>query len=131
MKEEATHVIHTGTLFNALNRIRRKKDLEKVDNPVIASRIGILFALKTSTYVNFKGEYITLNETQLSILQGILEEHFNVDMATEIRTFVAPPQRSTTEEVVAHMTAPTPKKGLFSKIKGFLKNKAKAQESHA
>ena len=127
MNEQKQYILHIGTLFNALNRNRRQNNLERIENPLIASKLGILFALRTSTYVNFKGEYVTLNEQQLLILQEICVEHFNVHLDKEIRNLTTLDAPEPTPE---SSTTPT-SSGFIGKIKGFFKLKPKVQEHHA
>lgn len=127
MNEQNTYVLHIGTLFNALNRSRSNNNLQRIENPLIASKLGILFALKTSSYVNFKGEYTKLDDYQLLVLQEICEEHFNVHLAREIRNLATLEYPQPTTELLS-----TPEQsGFIQKIKGFFKHKTKVQEHHA
>lgn len=126
MSEQNIYVLHIGTLFNTLNRNRCNKNLNQVENPLIASKLGILFALKTSSYVNFKGEYVKLDDHQLLVLQEICEEHFNVHLANEIRN-LATLERP---EPASLLSTSTKQSGFIEKIKGFFKSKTKVQEHH-
>jgi len=133
MNEKNIYVINTNRLFNALNKKRKDKQLEEIDNPLIASKLGILFALKTNVYVNFKGELVELNDSQLIALREILDQHFNATMTSELRELVQTKEQLN-EEVTARAAAATEvpaKKGFLGKIKTLFKSKSKVQESHA
>jgi hypothetical protein len=131
MSEKNFYLIHMATLFNALNRNRRNNNLDKIDNSVIASKLGILFALKTNNYVNFKSEYVKLELSQLTALQDILSEHFNANMTAEFRTLAAPQQPLSQKTIASDTSSSSPKENFFNKMKGFFKSRSKVQESHA
>ncbi len=104
--------------------------LSAVEHTLIASKLGILFTLKTHAYVNFKSEYVGLNEIQLRALQEIFVQHFNVEMEQEIQTLVSPQET----EIVKEVSAPdshTHETGFFQTIKSFFKPKSKLQEEMA
>jgi len=69
MNDQSIYAINMGALFEALNANRKNNGFLEIDNPLIASKLGILFALKTNGYINFKGERVELNDTQLIALQ--------------------------------------------------------------
>lgn len=137
MNEKSIYIINTGKLFHALNQKRTDKELDEIDNSLMASRLGILFALKTNVYVNFKGEFVELNDSQLIALREILDQHFNAEMTTELRQLVQtkeiPNEPSMTDfsSLSLLSSAPPPKKGIFNKFKSLFKGKSKVQESHA
>ncbi len=118
------YIINTTMLFYALNASRKKSQLEEIDNALISSKLGILFALRTNGYVNFKGEQIELNDSQLIVLKEVFTQHFNVDMANEIRMLAVEQEQPNTNQ----QNNPPVKKGFFNKIRGFLKPGPKAQE---
>jgi hypothetical protein len=130
---ENIYTINTGALFYALNVHRKSKGLTEIDNPLIASKLGILFALKTNGYVNFKGERVELNDAQLIALQEILDQHFNAEMTDEIRSLVITQEQVGRAVEIRHRPASlhTENNGFFNKIKGFLKMKSKIQEEPA
>lgn len=140
MNEKHVYVINVGKLFNALNDKRKSQGLAEVDNPLIASKLGILFALKTNGYVNFKGESVELNDSQLIALQELLDQHFNAEMTAEIRHLVTSEEQWLKEmasslsqaSVKASTTSPSPG-GIFNKFKGLFRSTPKVvqQESHA
>jgi len=133
MIEKNLYTINMGALFYALNANRTKQGLIEIEHALIASKLGILFALKTNAYVNFKCEIIELNDAQLIALHEIFEQHFNAGMIEEIRTLVII-QESQPEKVDIHHLTPssrTRNTGFFSKIKGFLKMRPEVQESLA
>lgn len=134
MTEKNIRIINTAMLFYAVNVNRKNNGLTEIDNPVIASKLGILFALKTNGYVNFKGERVELNEAQLTALQEILDQHFNAQMVEELRALaVTPEQLEENQDTEIHRHTPLSQanKGFFNKIKGFLKTKSKVQEELA
>lgn len=134
MTEKNIRIINTAMLFYAVNVNRKNNGFTEIDNPVIASKLGILFALKTNGYVNFKGERVELNDAQLTALQEILEQHFNAEMTEELRTLAVRPgqlQENQHTEVHHHTPFSQTNKGIFNKIKGFLKTKSKVQEELA
>jgi len=132
---ENIYTINTGALYYALNAHRKSKELTEIDNPLIASKLGILFALKTNGYVNFKGECVELNDAQLIALQEILDQHFNAEMTDEIRALVITQEQLQANRVVEirrrSSSLQADSNGLFNKIKGFLKMKSKIQEEPA
>jgi len=135
MNDQNRYVINTEALFDALNGKRRNFGLIEIDNPLIASKLGILFALKTNGYMNFKGESIELNDTQLITLQGILDQHFNAEMSREIRSLVTTSEpRQSKPAVSSHrssFSSSADNESIFHKIKGFLRTKPKMQEEPA
>lgn len=142
MNDRHVYIINVAKLFDALNDKRKKNALDEIDNPLIASKLGILFALKTNGYVNFKGESVQLNDSQLIALQEILDQHFNVEMTAEIRHLVTTEEQWQKEMAtnISQLTVPTtasaslPKEGgIFNKIKGLFRNRTplQRQESHA
>ncbi|OQY55720.1 MAG: hypothetical protein DRR08_12275 [Candidatus Parabeggiatoa sp. nov. 2] len=135
MNDQSIYAINMGALFEALNANRKNNGFLEIDNPLIASKLGILFALKTNGYINFKGERVELNDTQLIALQEILDQHFNAEMTHEIRALVtmqAPVQQnSAADKRHRSPSSRADNTGLFTKIKGFLKIKSKIQEEPA
>ena len=139
MNDHSVYTINTGALFYALNFHRKSKNLAEIDNTLIASKLGILFALKTNGYVNFKTDLIQLNDAQLIALREILEQHFDANITEQIRTLVITSETVTTDDnssETEHPTSSTPtstsekKSGLFGKIKGLFRNKSRVQERH-
>jgi hypothetical protein len=134
MNDKNIYVISTNALLAALNNNRKKNNFPEIDHPLIASKLGILFALKTNGYVNFKGEYVELKDAQLIALQEILDQHFNANMTAELRAMVIT-QDQMEEKMAAdvrHLTSSTASQAsLLGKLKGFFKTKSKVQERHA
>ncbi len=118
------YIINTTMLFYALNASRKKAQLAEIDNALISSKLGILFALRTNSYVNFKGEQIELDSDKLIILKEVFTQHFNVDMTNEIH-LLAVEQEQQTNNIP---NPSTEKKGFFNRIRGFLKPEPKIQE---
>ena len=131
MNTQHTYFINTGILFYALNANRKNNGLMEIDNPLIASKLGILFALKTNGYVNFRDKSLKLNNDQLVALQEILDQHFNVEMTDEFRTLMLTPDNVVIDNRHSRFSSPLDNQGLFNKIKGFLKIKPKIQENPA
>jgi hypothetical protein len=133
MNDNHIYMINTDALFNALNTHRKDHGLTEIDHPLIASKLGILFALKTNGYVNFKGEFVEIDDSQLIALQEILEQHFNANMIGKLRSLILTPAQ-VEESMAAEIRHLTPtsqsqESGLFKKIKGLFKSKV--QERHA
>lgn len=117
------YVINTTMLFYALNANRKKSQLSEIDNVLISSKLGILFALRTNSYINFKGEQIELAENQIVVLKDIFSQHFDVNMTNEIHMLAVEQ-----EQFSANVQKVSPKKtGFFNKIRGFLKPNPKVQ----
>ena len=131
MNLQYTYLINTGRLFYVLNTNRKNNGLMEIDNPLIASKLGILFALKTNGYVNFRDKSIRLNNDQLVALQEILDQHFNIEMTDEFRTLMLTQDNSVIDNRHSRLSSSLDNEGFFNKIKGFLKPKPKIQENLA
>lgn len=135
MTESNVYIIFTDPLFQALNAKRKNNALPEIENVLIASKLGILFTLRTHNYINFKGEHVAINDDQLLELQEIIKQHFNVDMTTEILSLMITQEKQQEKRAdhTRHLMSPlqTKSKGLFNKIKGFLKKNADVQEDMA
>jgi hypothetical protein len=132
MTENNVYSIRTSALFHALNVSRKKQALMAIENTLIASKLGILFALKTNSYVNFKHENAELNDAQLIALQELLEQHFSAKMTDELRTLVKTQEQLQEKTDIRHNITPSSQpngQGLLNKIRGFLK--IRPQESPA
>lgn len=135
MTENNVYIILTGALFKALNAKRKNNSLAEIENVLIASKLGILFTLRTHSYINFKGEQVALTDEQLNYLTDIFNQHFNVDMSTEILTLMIR-QDKLREKQATNTSKGTPStevghRGLLNKIKGILKIRPKVQENEA
>jgi len=132
MPDKNIYVISTEALFKALNDKRKKHELPEIENSLVASKLGILFALKTNGLVNFRCEHVELNDSQLVVLQDILDQHFNAEMISEIRELIS--AQELLQKGIAANTRPSSSPegiGFLSKLKGFLKVKATVQGSPA
>ncbi len=121
MGEEALHVINTTDLFVKLNQKRKSEQRDEVEHHLIASKLGILFALNSNSYVNFKSEFVELNDAQLQTLERIFDEHFNATMSAEIQAMSMTPTQME-QEITSHI--PKPKQqppGFFGKLKNLFK----------
>lgn len=126
MSDKNINVIPAASFFSALNRKRKINNLEEIEDTLLARKLGILFAVNTDNYVNFKGEYIELNDVQLVALQGILDEHFDVKMAEEMQSLIMSldeVKRKIEAEDIYLTSRPqssvNPRVGIVSRIKGF------------
>ncbi len=88
MSQHNLNVISSSEFFSIVNKKRINNSLDEIENTLLARKMGILFAVKTDNYVNFKGDYIELNDPQLLSLQDILEEYFDVNMTEELKAMV-------------------------------------------
>lgn len=136
MNDHSVYNINTGALFYALNSHRKGKNLAEIDNALIASKLGILFALKTNGYINFKGDLIQLNDAQLIALREILEQHFDANITEQIRTLVITTEavitdnNGETEHLISPVSNSEKKPGLLGKIRGLFKTKSGVRERH-
>jgi len=129
MGQEKPLVIDTHALFNALNSNRKDKNLTIIEHSLMANKLGILFALKSGCYINFKNGSIKIQKSQWSILQEIFNQHFNVELFTEIQTLVTLPNHSSPKvaTVPSQQRSMVPQVSLFATIKEFLERKIYSQ----
>lgn len=130
--ETNVYIVLTDALNQALNTNRQSKGLTKLEEALIARKLGILFAFKGNEHLNFKAEQVKLNTSQLTTLHEIIDQYFNVDMANDIRV-LAIKQENYAENLDTNSGNSTPSsstdnKGLFNKVKGFFKRKSKVEE---
>lgn len=125
MSTNNLNVVNANHFFDALNKKRKTNQQEEIENSLLARKLGILFAIKTDNYVNFKGEFIELNDYQLEALYDILDEYFNVELRQEVQQLIMSTdelrRKIETEEVflTSHPQGNLGSKKLMSKIKGF------------
>jgi hypothetical protein len=80
--------ISTKLLIKILNLNRESKNLGKLEDALIARKLGILYTFKTNVYLNFKNDYVSLILDELIILEEIIDYYFNVEMkAANIKCF--------------------------------------------
>lgn len=72
--------ISTKLLIKILNLNRENKGLGKLEDALIARKLGILYTFKTNVYLNFKSDYVNLMLDELTILEEIIDYYFNVEM---------------------------------------------------
>lgn len=133
MAEEQLNQIPTGRLFDHINA-KRRKELEPVlENALLASKLGILIAVKTDSYANFRQEYVGLTDQQLSVLSPVLEEFFNVHFAQEDimalvsdETFLSDDSPELLDLGVASHKDKPRKAGFFGRLKGFFSRKKRS-----
>ncbi len=124
MSTNNLNVINANHFFDSLNKKRKLGQQEEIENSLLARKLGILFAIKTDNYVNFKGDFIELTDYQLDALHDILDEYFNVELREEVHKLVMSNeelQKKIEKEEVFLTSHPqsTGKVKLVSKIKGF------------
>lgn len=122
MGEDILHVINTTDLFAKLNEKRRSEHHDEVEHHLIASKLGILFALNSNSYVNFKSDFVELNNSQINTLIHIFGEHFNTDMADEIQAMVLTPAQME-QEIAAHIPETNRHTGFFGKLRSLFSGK--------
>ncbi len=122
--QTSIYLIPTTVLFDTLNTTRQNRGLMKIENSLIARKLGILLAFKADDCINFKNEYIKLNENQLVSLQEIISYYFDVDMNDELRAIAVKQEQESLVTNIRHNkpSPPDNNQGLMSKIKGFFKN---------
>ena len=91
MADTAGHVISTALLFGRLNNKRAEKQQPTIEDALLASKLGILVAVKTDKYANFKGDFVELDDAQLSELPHVIVEYFNVDLKNDIEEMLVDP----------------------------------------
>ena len=137
MTEEKTNGISTERLFSCINVKRREAAEPVLENALLASKLGILIAVKTDRYANFRHETVDLTEPQLNTLSPILEEFFNVHVSSEEVSKLLVGNDSTTlnhdsddnkshfeQALLADSQAKkTRKTGVFGRIKSFFSRK--------
>jgi len=130
MEQEKSRTVDTHNLFKVLNDQRKNKNLAIIEDSLIANKLGILFALKTSCYVNFKNDTVKLPEYQWSILQDILDQHFNVELPAELDIFAISPDRSLPAETLPHpRSVAMSQVNFFARVTEFLGRKIYPQPS--
>jgi hypothetical protein len=123
--EKNLYIILTDALNQALNVKRQKLGLTKLEEALIARKLGILFAFKTNKHVNFKAEQVEFNANELVTLHDIIAHYFNVDMDIRDLAFKQKniPKNMDTYSHDKTTSSSTDNKGLFNKIKGLFKRK--------
>jgi len=124
MSTNNLNVINANHFFDSLNKKRKQGQQEEIENSLLARKLGILFAIKTDNYVNFKGDFIELTDYQLDALHDILDEYFNVELREEMRRLIMSTeelQKKIEKEEVFLTSHPqsSGKVKLVSKIKSF------------
>ncbi len=117
--EKNTYILLTRALIKALNAKRKEKGLTTIEDSLIARKLGILFAFKSNNHVNFQAEHVEIDESQMTILQELLDQYFNVNMTNDIHQFAIIPEH---QGVESHngIALENKHKGFFKKIKSFL-----------
>lgn len=122
MGEEQLHVINTKELFEKLNRKRQAEHQDEVEHHLIASKLGILFALNSNNYINFKQEFVQLTDAQLQTLEFIFSEHFNAHISAEIHRLLMTPLQMQAK-IAADLPEPKPTKSFLARLKSIFSNK--------
>jgi len=91
LSQDTFNRLPTVLLFQQLNEKRLATQQPTLENALLASKLGILIAVKTDKYVNFRHEVIELTSKQVNALSSILDEYFNVNMHQEIREMLIKP----------------------------------------
>lgn len=128
---ENLNFIPTAILFQYINHRRRTHNEPEIDESLLASKLGILIAVKTDRYANFKQESVGLTGRQLIALESVLEEHFNVNLYSELHKLAQGEvlQPLSDKPQLSSNDLPTaPGSTLLNKVKGlFAKNKPVTQ----
>lgn len=122
MGEDQLHVINTKELFEKLNRKRQAEQQDAVEHHLIASKLGILFALNSNNYINFKQEFVQLTDAQLKTLELIFSEHFNAHISAEIHLMLMTPLQMQAE-MAANLPNQKPAKSFLARLKNLFSNK--------
>jgi len=125
MGEDILHVINTTDLFIKLNEKRKLEQHDEVEHHLIASKLGILFALNSNSYVNFKSEFIELTTPLVTTLEHIFVEHFNTEMSVEIQAMVMTPIQME-QEIASNIPKSNDRHtGFFGKLRSLFSGKPK------
>ena len=108
-----------------MNANRIRNGLTSVEHSLIASKLGILFTLKTREYVSFKHEHVELDISQISVLKDIIYQHFNAEMTNELHNLMIkrPLEEKQIPAPLPHSPS-LPKESWVKKVKGFFKIKS-------
>lgn len=130
MTQNTINRLPTDLLFQKLNEKRLAEQQPALENALLASKLGILIAVKTDNYVNFRHNIVELSSKQVSALSSILDEYFNVKMDKDIKELLIQSSSSQTgtqvdalAEVMKAAQERTQTTGLFSKLKRFFARK--------
>lgn len=125
MVDTAVHMISTTALFGQLNHKREEKQQPTIEDALLASKLGILVAVKTDKYANFKGDFVELDDAQLHELSLVITEYFNVDLKNEISNMVDNPDTLNAVKLDhQNGSANQSRFGFFKRLGSFFKRKS-------
>ncbi len=125
MADTAGYMISTTRLFGSLNHKREEKQQPTIEDALLASKLGILVAVKTDKYANFKGDFVELDDSQLNELPQVITEYFNVDLKNEISSMLVEPGASLPEiNATQKNSEAKPRLGFFKRLGSFFKRKS-------
>jgi len=124
-------VIIVTDLFNKINKQRKLLNRTPVENQAIASRCTLRFNVDRQRGVDFSQATIVINQVDISLLEKIVNELFDVPFDNEIRKLCAksrPPAARNVEidvlpPLTPEITAEPEKAGLLSFIKSLFGGK--------
>ena len=120
MIQTAENTISTTLLFGRLNHKRREKQEPVIEDALLASKLGILIAVKTDQYANFKGDFVDLSDTQLLELPRVITEYFNVDLKNDISDLLV--KQEALDDFLTDESQPQkPQLGFFKRLGSFFK----------
>ena len=73
--------IHTPDLFKRVNQERIKSKQRPLEDKAMALVFSIAFTALTKKWVDFKDEFIHLEEEQSEAIEKICREKFNIDLS--------------------------------------------------
>jgi len=117
--DDTLSTLDTNWLFVRINEKRRENRQPVLEDALLASKLGILLAVKTNKYANFRGGSVVLTERQLEALGSVLEEHFGAVLYEEV--FALGRLNRTGTEAAAKQAAKSllPRETLLGKFKQF------------
>lgn len=83
--EEVNYAFESQDFFSMLNQLRIEQELEEIPALLWANKLGLLFAARFDQYLHFKDEFIELSAAQLSNLNEILRQNFEIDIADRVK----------------------------------------------
>ncbi len=126
MENNTFNKMPTALLFDSVNNKRQATQQSVLENALLASKLGILMAVKTDKYINFRHDIVELTGRQVIALTSILDEYFNVNMQQEVRDLLIEPNMPDTVsndsallDGLNKQTQNENNQGLFKRIKRF------------
>lgn len=73
--------IKTQKLFFHINEERKKTKQRIFENQTMAIILGMSFIAITKEWIDFKGEFVDMNQYYLDVVTTICQEKFNIELS--------------------------------------------------